>query len=391
LKKLFSYLFVLAYLLYTELKPKQQPKGKSMSLTLQNVSRVVDGETWISDVTMTLEPGSFNVLLGRTLAGKTSLMRIMAGLDRPSSGKILMNDVDVTGVAVQKRNISMVYQQFINYPTMSVFENIASPLKLAKKSQSEIDKRVRETAELLKIDNLLDRLPLELSGGQQQRVSMARALVKDADVVLFDEPLVNLDYKLREALRSELKDLFQARNCIAVYATTEAQEALALGGETAVLHEGRLLQKGPTPKVYHQPQDIETAEIFSEPPINIVPGRVTENEVTFDEQVHFRLNSDLASLEPGQYTFGVRPSHIGLVPNADDDLEIPVTVDLAEISGSETFLHVHTENFELVLHLQGIYQHRPDEQIKVYFPTHKLYAFASDGKTILVPGRAEGL
>ncbi|MEP1216298.1 MAG: ABC transporter ATP-binding protein [Marinobacter sp.] len=362
-----------------------------MSLTLQNVSRVVDGATWISDVTMTLEPGSFNVLLGRTLAGKTTLMRIMAGLDRPTSGKILMNDMDVTGVAVQKRNISMVYQQFINYPTMSVFENIASPLKLAKKSKAEIDRRVRETAELLKIDNLLDRLPLELSGGQQQRVSMARALVKDADMVLFDEPLVNLDYKLREALRSELKDLFQARNCIAVYATTEAHEALALGGETAVLHEGRLLQKGPTPKVYHRPQDIETAEIFSEPPINIVPGRVTESQVTFDEQVHFRLNSDLDSLAPGQYMFGVRPSHIGLVPHADDDLEVQVTVDLAEISGSETFLHVHSKSFELVLHLQGIYQFSPDEQIKVYFPTHKLYAFAADGTTILVPGRSEGL
>lgn len=362
-----------------------------MSLTLQNISRVVDGETWISDVSMTLEPGSFNVLLGRTLAGKTTLMRIMAGLDRPSSGNILMNGVDVTGMAVQKRNISMVYQQFINYPTLSVFENIASPLKLAKQSKQEIDRRVRETAELLKIEDLLRRLPLELSGGQQQRVAMARALVKDADLVLFDEPLVNLDYKLREALRSELKTLFQARNCIAVYATTEAQEALALGGETAVLHEGRLLQKGSTPKVYHRPQDIETAEIFSEPPINIVPGRVSETEVTFDERVHFQLNADLGSLAPGQYQFGVRASHIGLVPHADDDLEISVTVDLAEISGSETFLHVHSESFDLVLHLQGIYQYHTDEQIKVYFPTHKLYAFAPDGRTVQVPSRAEDL
>lgn len=362
-----------------------------MSLTLQNVSRVVDGETWISDVSMTLEPGSFNVLLGRTLAGKTTLMRIMAGLDRPTRGRILMNDVDVTGVAVQRRNISMVYQQFINYPTMSVFENIASPLKLAKKSRGEIDKRVRETAELLKIESLLDRLPLELSGGQQQRVSMARALVKDADVVLFDEPLVNLDYKLREALRSELKDLFRARNCIAVYATTEAQEALALGGETTVLHEGRLLQKGPTPTVYHRPRDIETAEIFSEPPINIVSGRVSDDHVTLDERAQFRLNADLAGLEPGEYKFGVRPSHIGLVAHAEDDLEVSVTVDLAEISGSETFLHVHSEAFELVLHLQGVHQYRTDERIKVYFPTHKLYAFAPDGRTILVPGRAEGL
>ena len=138
--------------------------------------------------------------------------------------------------------------------------------------EKEVDRRVRETAEMLRIDPYLDRLPLQLSGGQQQRTAMARALVKDSQIILFDEPLVNLDYKLREELRQELRALFKARNCIAIYATTEPNEALALGGNTAVLNEGRLLQMGPTAEVYHQPKDIITAEMFSEPPINVVPG-----------------------------------------------------------------------------------------------------------------------
>lgn len=358
-----------------------------MSLTLQNVSRVVEGETWIDDISLTLEPGSFNVLLGRTLSGKTTLMRLMAGLDKPTKGKIIMNGVDVTGVPVRERNISMVYQQFINYPNFSVYENIASPLRLAAMDEKEIDRRVRETATMLGIDPFLDRLPLQLSGGQQQRTAMARALVKDSQIVLFDEPLVNLDYKLREELRQELRALFKARNSIAIYATTEPNEALALGGNTAVLNEGRLLQMGPTAQVYHQPNNIVTAEMFSEPPINIVRGRVSEEEVTFDETVHFRLNNDLRSLTPGEYQFGVRASHIGLVPHADDDLELPVRVDLAEISGSETFLHVRNPHFDLVLHLSGVHSYHVDQEIKVYFPTHKLYAFDAQGKIVHSPAR----
>ena len=164
-----------------------------MSLTLENLSREVDGVDYIRDANLTFEAGSFNVLLGRTLAGKTSLMRLMAGLDQPDSGRLIYNGEDVTGQSVQSRNISMIYQQFINYPNLTVYENSASPLRLAKMVESEIDRRVKETASMLRIDPLLKRYPLELSGGQQQRTAMARALVKDATLVLFDERLVNLD------------------------------------------------------------------------------------------------------------------------------------------------------------------------------------------------------
>ncbi|MFG6178425.1 ABC transporter ATP-binding protein [Halomonas sp. THAF12] len=362
-----------------------------MSLILEHIDRVVGGETHIDDVSLELRPGSFNVLLGRTLSGKTSLMRLMAGLDAPTRGRVLMDGQDVTGRSVRKRNISMVYQQFINYPGLSVYDNIASPLRLARVERREIDRRVREIAEMLHITPFLDRLPLELSGGQQQRTAMGRALVKDADIILFDEPLVNLDYKLREEFRDELRAVFAERHCIAVYATTEPAEALALGGNTAVLHEGRLVQYGRTEDVYHRPRNVLTAEMFSEPPINIVDGRVSDTEVTFDSRLHFPINDDLRALPPGEYRFGVRASHISLTPRAEDDIEMRMIVDLAEISGSETFLHVHNERFHLTVHLEGVHEFAVDAPVTLYFPTHKVYAFDRQGAVVHIPSHLGGV
>ena len=215
-------------------------------LELRNVSKVVNGQEHIRDVTLTLQHGSLNVLLGPTLSGKTSLMRLMAGLDRPTSGSVWFDGKDVTGVRVQDRNVAMVYQQFINYPAMTVYENIASPLRVAGAEQSRIDSEVRKAAELLKLTPYLDRTPLHLSGGQQQRTALARAIVKNARLVLLDEPLANLDYKLREELRIEIPRIFEASGAIFVYATTEPEEALLLGGNTATLWEGRVTQFGPT-------------------------------------------------------------------------------------------------------------------------------------------------
>jgi len=358
-----------------------------MSLTLEHVCRVVDQQVYIDDACLSFEPGSFNVLVGRTLAGKTSLMRLMAGLDKPSSGRILMHGADVTGVPVRQRNESMVYQQFINYPNLTVFENIASPLRQAGVAKAEIERKVHETAAMLRIDKFLKRYPLELSGGQQQRTAMARALVKDADLVLFDEPLVNLDYKLREELRQEMRELFRARRSIAIYATTEPNEALALGGTTTILHEGRVIQSGKTTEVYHRPQQVLAAELFSEPPINLMRGRISDSEVSFEDFVHFPLTAELRGLEQGDYRFGVRPGHIGLVPSNDDDLELAVIVELAEISGSETFLHVRSEHFALVLHLQGVHEYDVDAPIRIYIPTHKLFVFDARDQLVLAPIR----
>src|SRR5882724_3216338 len=179
-----------------------------MTLSLEHVVKTVAGEPHLIDVDLAVPRGTLNVLLGATGAGKTSLLRIIAGLDRPTSGTVRFDGVDVTRVPAHKRSVALVYQQFINYPSLTVRDNIGSPLRLARVPDRHA--RVDELARTLRIDDLLDRLPGELSGGQQQRVAIARALAKSADVVLLDEPLVNLDYKLREDLRDELRGLFGA-------------------------------------------------------------------------------------------------------------------------------------------------------------------------------------
>ena len=193
-----------------------------------------------------MQPGAVNVLLGATLAGKTTLLRLMAGLDRPGGGRILEDGRDVTGVSVRKRDVAMVYQQFINYPSLTVFENIASPLRNPAAGGGDPQRVAAMAEHPAPRRPFLARLPAQLSGGQQQRTALARALIKGAGLLLLDEPLSNLDYKLREELRGELAALFAGGRTTVVYATAEPQEALQLGGHTAVLHEGRLLQQGPT-------------------------------------------------------------------------------------------------------------------------------------------------
>ena len=218
-----------------------------MELTLERIEQRAGAQTWLYPLDLTLAPRAVTVLLGATQAGKTTLMRVMAGLDAPHAGRVIADGKAVTGMPVRERNVAMVYQQFINYPSMTVADNIASPLKL--RDEKNIAQRVQELAARLHIEPFLARLPAELSGGQQQRVALARALAKKAPLMLLDEPLVNLDYKLREELREELTQLFAAGESTVVYATTEPTEALLLGGYTAVMDAGELLQYGPTAEV----------------------------------------------------------------------------------------------------------------------------------------------
>ena len=240
-----------------------------MSLELKRVEKKVGQNTHIYRTDLSFQKNSINILLGSTLAGKTTLMQIMAGLDKPTNGEIWFDNKNVTGMAVQKRNVSMVYQEFINYPNFTVFDNIASPLKITGMNSEEIKKKVGEVSELLKLSGMLNKKPNELSGGQQQRTALARALVKDSGLILLDEPLANLDFKLREELREELPRLFENRECIVVYATTEPSDALLMGGNTATLMEGKVIQYGKTIDVYNKPLNLMSARVFSDPPINV--------------------------------------------------------------------------------------------------------------------------
>ena len=359
-------------------------------LRLANIARRVDSHNALEDISLELKRGELNILLGPTLSGKTSLMRVMAGLDRPDSGELTFDGESVVGVPVQKRDLAMVYQQFINYPSLSVYENIASPLRVAGLERHEIEARVAQAAKLLKLEPYLNRKPANLSGGQQQRVALARALVKRASLVLLDEPLANLDYKLREELRAELPVLFAELGAVLVYATTEPSEALVLGGKTACLNRGRLEQFGPTLDLYRDPDTLMAARLFSDPPLNSVALnrddgglRFEGAEQAFPAAVTAELVSELPATE-STLTLAVRGHHLRLgsdISHAGESvaceslIEIRGTVDVTEITGSESFVHFTFMGQPWVALLDGIHAFPGGAAITLYARPHDCFLF----------------
>jgi len=356
-----------------------------MELTLDGISKTVGAQPWLYDMSLAPRSGAVTVLLGATQAGKTTLMRIMAGLDRPSAGRVRVDGKDVTGLPVRERNVAMVYQQFINYPSLRVADNIASPLKL--RGEKDIARRVRELAARLHIDMFLDRYPSELSGGQQQRVALARALVKQAPLMLLDEPLVNLDYKLREELRDELAQLFAAGDSTVIYATTEPAEALLLGGYTAVLDAGELLQYGPTAEVFHAPKSLRVARAFSDPPMNLIAAQAASLGVTL--QAGPDLSIPLPPAASKALTIGVRASALR-VRQRSGDVALPGRVELAEISGSDTYVHAETAVGALVAQLTGVHHFDLGAPVTLYLHPAQVYVFDADGLLLVAPHRAGG-
>jgi glycerol transport system ATP-binding protein len=356
-----------------------------MSVALENVTRLVGAVPYIRDVSLTLERGTLSVLLGPTLSGKTSLMRLLAGLDAPSHGRVLVDGKDVTGIDVRQRSVAMVYQQFINYPSFTVFENIASPLRVQGRTREEIDRRVREAAKLLRLEAYLDRLPLALSGGQQQRTAIARALVKGADLVLLDEPLANLDYKLREELRAELPRIFEASGAIFVYATTEPSEALLLGGRTICLWEGRTLQAGDTAAVYRHPDSLRVAQVFSDPPLNTVEIEKANGSIVYAGGERAPANGLYAGLGDGAYRVGFRAHQLAIADGQRDRHAFPATVILTEITGSESFVHLKQDRSDWVAVLQGVHEFPPGHVLDAILDPNDVFVFDPGGRLVAAP------
>jgi len=353
-----------------------------MSLELIDITKRHGADTYIYPVSIRLEEGSFNVLLGTTLAGKTTLMQLMAGIQKPSSGRVNFRSKDVTGVPVQRRNVSMVYQQFINYPNFNVYDNIASPLRVAGMSADEIERRVGKAAELLRLTPMLKRKPSELSGGQQQRTAIARAVVKDSDIILLDEPLANLDYKLREELRDELPKLFAGRNAIVVYATTEPTEALLFGGNTATLHEGRVTQFGPTSVIYRKPKDLISAQVFSDPPINTAKISKRGGAITIFGKTKWPAGKAEKSLADGDYTIGIRPHHIGPTGHGKAVGTVEGRVLVTELSGSESVIHFDIDGRTWVSQSHGIHPFSVGSTAKLYVDIDQSLFFGPDNEFI---------
>lgn len=355
-----------------------------MSLELKDVTKTGQGNKTLANLNLHVERGEFLALLAPTGTGKTTLLRVIAGLEQPDSGRIFVDGHDVTGVHVRQRNIAMVYQQFINYPTLSVYENIASPLRVSRQrySKAEIDSRVRRTAEQLQILPLLQRLPAELSGGQQQRVAIARALVKDAQLILLDEPLGNLDYKLREDLRQELKNLAAERNATFIYATPEPIDALTMASHVAILDAGKIIQHGPMEHVYQHPHSIASGRYFSEPPMNFLNCHVNNGTATVAGSLEIPLADMEAELPVGEYTLGIRPHHIQVRSfNAEasgDTMQpatLPATLELAEIVGSDTTMHLTHGPLKLTALIHDIREYEMGTKLELQLEPRFIHVF----------------
>ena len=352
-----------------------------MSLELRRVEKKVGQDTHIYRTDLSFQKNSINILLGSTLAGKTTLMQIMAGLDKPTNGEIWFDNKNVTGMAVQKRNVSMVYQQFINYPNFTVFDNIASPLKITGIGSDEIKKKVGEVAELLKLSGMLNKKPNELSGGQQQRTALARALVKDSGLILLDEPLANLDFKLREELREELPRLFENRECIVVYATTEPSDALLMGGNTATLMEGKVIQYGKTIDVYNKPSNLMSARVFSDPPMNVSDIKKTGDTFSLlNDSVKWKSLG--IKIKDGNYKVGIRPHNITTYKEGNNSVEIKGKVLISELSGSESLIHFRNSDSDWVSLSNGTHQMNVGQEAKLHMNVDEFMYFDENNKLV---------
>lgn len=354
-----------------------------MTIELKQARKEVRGITHIKPTSLTLETGHFNVVLGQTGAGKTSLIKLMAGLDPLASGQIFMDGEDVSKLNTQNRNISLVHQFFVNYPHMTVFDNIASPLRVAGLARSEIEGRVQEAADILQLGPMLKRRPHELSGGQQQRTALARAIAKESRAVFLDEPLANLDYKLREELREQLPELFAGRGAVVVYATSEPEEALLLGGYTALMDDGVVTQFGPTAEIYRKPATLAAARVFSDPPINAAKITKTGDQAQLQTGIFWTMKGEAAALPDGTYTLAIRPHHVLPTQASATDIALNGTVQVSELSGSESSAHFQIGTDGWVSLARGVHPYRVGENHQFFMDASKAFYFAEDGRLVV--------
>ena len=353
-----------------------------MNLIAENLTYKPDEQFHLNDVSFNFKKGSLYTILGRTLSGKTTLLKTIAGLLNPDSGLIKFEGKDFGKIPVWERNVAMVYQQFINYPHLNVYENVSFPLKQRKISEEKIKKDVDDSLQTVGLIGFENRKIQELSGGQQQRVALARSLAKKAKILLLDEPLVNLDYKLREQLREEFKRIFSqglSEDTILIYSTTDPQEVMELNGEVIVLDEGKVLQSGPAKEIFENPKNLKVAEVSNDPPMNIVKGSKISEKINF-ENINIEAPNHLKKLENKNYNFGIRASEIKLDSNGQE-----FEVELAEISGSETLLHLKRGNTKVISLIEEVMNFKIHEKVKVKFNANKFYAFDENENLVSSP------
>ncbi len=311
-------------------------------IRFEGLAKAYKGVVALDRVDLDVAPGSFTVLCGPPRSGKSVLFRLLAGLERPDAGRILFDGRDITAAPAAERTLGYVPQSFALFPHLSVFDNIAYPLALQGVARPEIARRVGQAAELLRIGTLLQKRPAQLSGGEKQRAAIARGILKNADIFILDDPLVGLDFKLRERLMDDLKEMRRALNATFLYATSDSLEALTMAQDLAVLDAGRLVEAGPAAMVYLRPAHVRSAELIGFPRCNVVPGVVADGRCT-TAAASFVLATPVA---PGPALAAIRPEH--LVPAGEADADGVGEVTLIEDLGAECVVYLAVAGQDLV-------------------------------------------
>jgi multiple sugar transport system ATP-binding protein len=354
-------------------------------LQLNDLTKVFDSGgndiVAVNDLNLDIRDGELLVLVGPSGCGKSTTLRCIAGLERATSGQILLDDRNITHLKPKERDMAMVFQNYALYPHMSVRENIGYGLKITGNlSSDELAQRVTETAQLLEIEDLLEKKPGDLSGGQQQRVALGRAIIREPEVFLMDEPLSNLDAKLRTTMRTEIQQLQQDLGITTIYVTHDQTEAMTMGDRIAILDGGELQQVGEPLECYHRPTNQFVAGFIGSPSMNFLPvthGDGTLEHDTFSYSISMETTDNLADASR-ELTLGIRPEHIELVESTRENA-IETTIQVVEPMGEVTYGYFEIEGETYTVSIDGEYRMEAGTQVHIAFPEKKIHLF--DGRT----------
>ncbi|HEU4622066.1 MAG TPA: sn-glycerol-3-phosphate ABC transporter ATP-binding protein UgpC [Burkholderiaceae bacterium] len=353
------------------------------TLELRRLSKRYEAAHALQEVSFVANEGEFVVVVGPSGCGKSTLLRVVAGLDEISSGEVVLNGRVVNTIEPKDRDIAMVFQNYALYPHMSVEGNMAYGLRMRGVTKPEIAKRVRDVAQLLELTPLLKRMPRELSGGQRQRVAIGRAIVRQPSLFLFDEPLSNLDARLRAQMRLELRKLHRRLGVTSIYVTHDQTEAMTLGERIVVMIEGRIQQIGSPTEIYERPASVFVASFIGSPPMNLFKATFAANGewMTFSGKVDLRLAQARPNLAGAPVVLGLRPEHLRC--GSRDEHALPVTIDTIETLGFEQLVYGDVDGQPVVLRVPSHEVFRPGETTWAHFAPESVHYFnASTGQRL---------
>jgi len=354
------------------------------TLKIEELSKNFGTTEVLKKINLEIDEGNFLVLLGPSGCGKSTLLNIIAGLETINEGNVYIDDYNVSKVEPKDRNIAMVFQSYALYPSMNVEENMVFGLKQAKTSKEKIKEQLTKVSSFLQVDELLNRKPSQLSGGQRQRVAIGRALVREPRIFLFDEPLSNLDAKLRVEMRREIKKLHQKLKTTVVYVTHDQTEAMSLGTKIAIMNHGVIQQNDSPEIIYNRPSNTFVADFIGSPSMNLIKGKLKQSSdkiafaaegASFDIPIIKYDFENISQLDGKEIYFGIRPEHIHFKKSNEDDFEVNLRADLSEYIGHEQIMTFNYANQELLAKFSSTIKIELNKETKLYFDLTQISLF----------------